>query len=140
MEQDQTTFPPFTVTRTAIDEIVALGGAVRVDAEDGGCCGTAYVFTQLDECVPLDDGDARYGCPGAWLVVGSRVAPVLHGATLDYGVRLKPPRFRVLQNSSTDDVCACRRSFGRPWPGPGEPTCRSYLPMPWDSTYEPPIG
>lgn len=60
------------------------------------------------------------------------------GATLDYRTTFKPPRFRVLANPSTEHTCACRRSFGQPWPGPGQPTCRSYEPMPWDEEFEPP--
>jgi hypothetical protein len=65
---------------------------------------------------------------------------VLPGATLDYAGRLKPPRFRVLRNPNTTHVCACRRSFGEPWPGPRQPACRSYQPMPWDDHYDPPIA
>ena len=44
----QTLFPPFTVTRAAIEQLTVLGGAVRIDIEDGGCCGTTYVFNQVD--------------------------------------------------------------------------------------------
>lgn len=139
MEKDSTSFPPFTVTRAAIEQIVALGGALRVDAEPGGCCGTAYAFAQVDAAEPLQRGDTRCGCPGAWLVVGSSIAPVLDGATFDYRAKLEPPRFRVLSNPNTESVCAWRRSFRRPWPGPRQPECRSYLPMPWDSTFDPPI-
>lgn len=135
---DQTAFPPFTVTRTAIDELSALGGAVRVDLEDGGCCGTAYVFNQVDSAAPEAAGGTAYGCPGAWLIVSDAAAAVLPGSTLDYSERLKPPRFRIIGNPNTERVCVCRRSFGQPWPGPGQPTCRSYQPMPWDTTYDPP--
>lgn len=135
---DETSFPPFTVTRAAIGQIESLGGCVRIDVEDGGCCGTTYVYSRDDGDAPLDPGDQRFGCPGAWLVVGAGVAPYLPGATLDYSDRLKPPRFRVVSNPNLEHVCACRRSFGRPWPGPRQPTCRSYAPMPWDEKYEPP--
>lgn len=138
MDDTITLLPPFTVTRAAIDEIEVLGGAVRIDVEEGGCCGSTYTFTLLDgEQEPTDDED-RFGCPGAWLVVGNRAAQVLSGATLDYGGRLKPPRFRVINNPNTPQLCSCRRSFGRPWPGPGQPACRSYLPMTWDQDFEPP--
>ncbi|WP_114906116.1 HesB/IscA family protein [Ornithinimicrobium murale] len=135
-QADQTCFPPFTVTQAAVQQIEALGGAVRVDVEDGGCSGTSYTFTQgVDQKID----DARYGCHGAWLVVGQRARSVLAGATLDYSARLRPPRFRVIKNPNTPEVCPCRRSFGEPWPGPGQPTCRSYRPMPWDTDYEPPV-
>lgn len=132
--------PPFTVTGNAIEQISTLGGAVRIDVEEGGCCGSTYVFEQWEREAPVPDGDARYGCPGAWLLVGPGAAAVLAGSTLDYGARLKPPRFRVLHNPNPAHVCACRRSFGRPWPGPGQPDCRSYQPMPWDDGFQPPTG
>ena len=90
-----TVFPPFAVSRAAIEAIEALGGAVRVDLEDGGCCGTAYAFSLVDAEDEQVQGDARYGCPGAWLFVTEAVGEVLAGATLDYGARLRPPRFRV---------------------------------------------
>lgn len=132
---DQALFPPFTVTRAAIEQLTALGGAVRIDIEDGGCCGTTYVFNQVD---PESASGTAYGCPGAWLIVSDTAASVLSGATLDYSERVKPPRFRIIGNPNTEHVCACRRSYGQPWPGPGQPTCRSYQPMPWDTTYDPP--
>lgn len=138
MSDTTTTLPPFQVSRAAIDQIELLGGAVRIDVEDGGCCGSAYAFTQLPADYTRADDEAQFGCPGAWLIVGARATTVMTGATLDYSDRLKPPRFRVINNPNTDQICSCRRSFGRPWPGPGQPQCRSYLPMPWDNEYEPP--
>lgn len=71
-------------------------------------------------------------------MVADAAAPVLTCATLDYSGRLRPPRFRVINNPNTEHVCPCRRSFGQPWPGPRQATCRCYQPMPWDSTYDPP--
>lgn len=139
-ETDATVFPPFTVTAAAIEEIAALGGAVRLDLQAGGCCGTAYVYDQVDPARPEAPGDATYGCPGAWLIVSHAAARVLPGSTLDYSGHLKPPRFRIIDNPNTDHVCACRRSFGQPWPGPGQPTCRAYQPMPWDTDYDPPAA
>ena len=139
VELDETAFPPFAVTPAAIDAIVSLGGAVRVTLEAGGCCGTAYAFHLADPVHPdADSADDVYGCPGAWLVVSPGAGDVLTGATLDYSARLKPPRFRVLNNPNTEQVCPCKRSFGNSWPGPRQPTCRSYLPMPWDTTYQAP--
>ena len=131
-----TVLPPFRVTAAAIDEIEALGGAIRVDVHPGGCSGYTYVYSlACGESAPTDQ---RFGCPGAWLDVSEKAAAVLSGATLDYGRGLKPPRFRVLRNPNTPEVCACRRSFGEPWPGPKQPNCASYLPMPWDDGFEPP--
>ena len=154
---DTTVFPPFTVTRAAIDQLTVLGGAVRIDVEDGGCSGATYTFAQVNPHEPVRSGepsgaadpraggasrtdDTAYGCPGAWLVVSDAAAEVLAGATLDYAARLKPPRFRVLGNPNTAHVCPCRRSFGQEWPGPRQPTCRSYQPMPWDETFDPPTA
>lgn len=133
-----TAFPPFQVTQAAVDKIASLGGAVRIDVEAGGCCGTTYRFDVVEAGVTQERRDRRFGCPGAFLFVSERAAEVLPGSTLDYSARVKPPRFRVVRNPNTAEVCACRRSFGSPWPGPGEPACRAYAPMPWDSTYEPP--
>lgn len=133
----ETTFPPFTVTRSAVEAIEAFGGAVRIDVIPGGCSGTTYGFQLAPDEVD-DDATLRYGCPGAWLLVTERASAVMEGATLDYGATLKPPRFRVTCNPNVEEVCACRRSFGEPWPGPGQPECRSYLPMPWDKSYVPP--
>ena len=137
-EEQPTAFPPFDVTRAAIDAFESLGGAVRIDLEDGGCCGTAYAFSLVDPDEGEREAEHRYGCPGAWLFVTEAAAAVLTGARLDYGANLKPARFRITRNPNVADVCACRRSFGQPWPGPRQPTCRSYLPMPWDTDYDPP--
>lgn len=136
----ETRFPSFTVTEAAVDAIASLGGAVLVDLEDGGCCGTAYAYRLVDADSPAPADSERYGCDGAWLHVSPAADTVLEGATLDYGVRLKPPRFRVVRNPNTPETCSCRRSFGAPWPGPGQPGCRSYMPMPWDTDYEPPAA
>lgn len=138
MTIEDTRLPPFTVTPAAIDEIEAAGGVVRLDVVDGGCCGRTYAFT-LGDSAPAA-GDERFGCRGAYLDISEAAADVLTGATLDYSGKLKPPRFRVLRNPNTEEICACRRSFGAPWPGPGQPTCRSYSPMPWDGEYDPPRG
>lgn len=134
---EQTIMPPFRVTQAAVDAIIELGG-VRLDLEEGGCCGTAYSFSLTDPDHQAAPGEVRYGCPGGWLVVTEQASSVLTGAILDYGARLKPPRFRITRNPNVEHVCACRRSFGREWPGPGQPTCRSYLPMPWDHDFQPP--
>ena len=138
VEPVETVFPPFAVTARAVDAIVTLGGAIRVDLEPGGCCGTTYTYELGVWPEPTGGDDEVYGCPGAWLVVSAVARSVLAGATLDHAERLRPPRFRVLNNPNTEHVCPCRRSFGLPWPGPGQPTCRSYLPMPWDADYDPP--
>lgn len=135
---DETRLPPFQVTPAAVEALEALGGVIRIDLAEGGCCGTAYTFEQVRPDADPAAGEERYGCPGAWLVVSEAAGEVLAGARLDYGARLKPARFRVTHNPSTPHVCACRRSFGHPWPGPGQPTCWSYRPMDWDTGYEPP--
>lgn len=135
---EETTFPPFAVTPAAIAQIEALGGAVMIDAGEGGCCGSVYTYSVVEDPEREAVGAARYGCPGAWLFVSRRAKDVLPGATLDYAERLRPPRFRVVRNPNTPQVCACRRSFGDPWPGPGRPECCSYRPMPWDDEFEPP--
>lgn len=70
------------------------------------------------------EGDVAYGCPGAHLHVSPAAVEVLTGATLDYSDRTRPPRFRVT-GIGEEHVCPCRRSFGSPWPGRGQPTCRS---------------
>jgi len=126
---NETILPPFAVTAAAIRQLEDLGGSARIDIEDGGCCGRTYVFSQD----PKGIGDTRYGCPGAELFVSATAGAVLAGATLDYSDRIKPPRFRVIRNPNTPERCPCNRSFGRAWPGKGQPECRSRCSMPWDA-------
>lgn len=130
--------PPFTVTAAAVAEISRLPGNVLIDVTSGGCCGRSYAFRLLDDAHEAPSGSQRFGCEGAWLHVTPAALSVLSGATLDHRSQLRPPRFRVLRNPNTPDTCPCRRSFGSAWPGPGQDTCRSYEPMPWDATFEPP--
>lgn len=148
--------PPFTVTASAVDTILTLGGRLLIGVETGGCCGTAYVFSlpEDDAVYPVvatpsvspavsgdvapDDGVVVFRCGKAQVRVTAQALDVLRGATLDHVERLRPPRFRVLRNPNTPLTCPCRRSFGAPWPGPGSLQCRSYLPMPWDGAFEPP--
>lgn len=125
---EQTLLPPFDVTRSAIDQIEQLGGTVRVDVAAGGCCGSTYLFS-TDRAA---DSDQNFGCPGAWLAVSIDALAVLRGAQLDYSARVKPARFRVLRNPNTMQRCPCNRSFGRDWPGRGQPDCRAACRMPWD--------
>lgn len=124
---DQTRLPPFRVTQAAIDQIVCVGGAVRIDVQAGGCSGQTWVFTQ-DAPRPTDEA---FGCPGAVLAVSAAAVPLLDMARLDYGAGLRPPRYRVL--GVQHEVCPCRRSFGLPWPGRGQDDCRAATPMPWDA-------
>ncbi len=126
MSDDETRLPPFSVTEAAIEQLVTVGGAVRVDIEPGGCSGQAWVFAQE---LP-GEGDEAYGCPGAVLAVSPAALQLLAGARLDYGARLKPPRYRVLGTAT--ETCPCRRSFGETWPGREQPDCRAKAPMPWD--------
>jgi iron-sulfur cluster assembly accessory protein len=125
---EETVFPPFRVSEAAVSQIVAVGGSVRIDIAAGGCCGRKYVFTADRP----DAGDQVFGCPGAALALSPVALATMTGARLDYGARLKPPRFRVLANPNTPLRCPCSRSFGAEWPGSGQPDCQSYVPMPWD--------
>jgi iron-sulfur cluster assembly accessory protein len=120
--------PPFRVTEAAIEELDRAGGCVRLGLEAGGCCGTAYRFTAS----PPLARDRVFGCDGARLVVSPAALEVVAGATLDYGARLNPPRYRVIRNPNTPVRCPCNRSFGSTWPGQRLPECRADCPMPWD--------
>lgn len=60
---EETVFPPFRVSEAAVDQIVAVGGSMRVDITPGGCCGRTYVFT----ADAPDAGDEVFGCPGRGL-------------------------------------------------------------------------
>lgn len=102
---------------------------MRIDLIDGGCCGTAYDFTRH----PAASSDQVFGCDGAWLVVSDDAMRILPGTKLDYSDRIKPPRFRVINNPNTPVRCPCNRSFGMTWPGRCQPDCRAKTPMPWDS-------
>lgn len=123
---EQTRLPPFQITRAAIDQISSVGGTVRIDIEEGGCCGKAWVFSQRKPA----PADHVFGCPGAVLAVSAAALALLAEARLDYGAALKPPRYRVL--ATPGERCPCRRSFGKAWPGRGQPDCRAATPMPWD--------
>ncbi|HEY9483242.1 MAG TPA: hypothetical protein VIR00_09785 [Micromonosporaceae bacterium] len=59
-------FPPFDVTKAAIDEI-GRHGSIRIDLVALGCSGTAYVFDVADE----SGADEGFGCEGARLVVSA---------------------------------------------------------------------
>lgn len=124
---EQTRLPPFPVTRAAIDQISKVGGTVRIDVEDGGCCGRTWVFNQREPA----SSDQVFGCPGAVLAVSEAALATLSQSQLDYGSRLKPPRYRVL--GTPGERCPCSRSFGHPWTGRGQPDCRAATPMPWDA-------
>ena len=104
----------------------ALGGVLRISLEPGGCCGTAYAFA-----LTRQENDMVFSEESVELRFSPEAASVLYGATLDYGDRLKPPRFRVLNNPNTPLRCACNRSFGQPFPGRATPDCRASCPMPW---------
>lgn len=119
---------PFRVSQAAIDQLEAVGGFVRVDITPGGCCGSTYEFS---DGTPTPT-DVLFGCEGAILAVTPDALAVLTGSRLDYGVGLRPPRYRVVANPNTPDRCPCNRSFGRVWPGRGQPGCRATEPMPWD--------
>ncbi|MDQ3541067.1 MAG: iron-sulfur cluster assembly accessory protein [Chloroflexota bacterium] len=125
----ETRYPPFAVTPTAIRKIEDVGGCVRIDLVDGGCCGTAYDFAVH----PGASTDEVFGCEGAWLLVSRDAMAILPGTKLDYSDRVRPPRFRVIHNPNTPERCPCNRSFGSAWPGRCQPTCRAKTPMPWDS-------
>ncbi len=120
--------PPFKVTPAAITKIEQLGGRTRLDLEVGGCSGHTYVFS-ISHAL---GSDLVYGCPGAELIVSASAHAVLTGATVDYSDRIKPPRFRVINNANTALRCPCNRSFGQEWPGKRQPTCRARTKMPWD--------
>lgn len=119
---------PFTLTDAARDQIRALGGHLRIALEAGGCCGTAYVFTLEDVA-----SDLHFAIDDFVIRLSPEAVLILEGAHLDYGARIKPPRFRVLRNPNTPERCACNRSFGKPFPGKATPQCRAYEPMPWNA-------
>ncbi|HYF76071.1 MAG TPA: iron-sulfur cluster assembly accessory protein [Symbiobacteriaceae bacterium] len=116
-----------TVTTAAADKVLALGGQLRIELRQGGCCGTHYCFLLAGP----QPGDIAIA-PG--IHAAPDAAQILQGARLDYGAHLKPPRFRVLKNPNTPHRCPCGRSFGKPWPGKETPQCQAYVPMPWDET------
>lgn len=126
---DSTARPPFTVTPAAVRQLEVVGGAVRVDLAPTGCCGLTYTWTTQ----PPATDDGVFGCTGAVLAVSTTAAQALTDARVDYGARLHPPRFRVTGNPNTPMRCPCNRSFGRPWPGQGQPDCQATTPMPWDT-------
>ncbi len=126
--EDRTVLPPSAVTPAAIHPLTLVGGTVRVDLIETGCCGRTYAWATD----PPAAGDDVFGCAGALLAVSPAALPVLAGARVDYRAGVHPPRFRVLRNPNTPLRCPCTRSSGRPWPGRGQPDCQASVPMPWD--------
>ncbi|GAA5513487.1 iron-sulfur cluster insertion protein ErpA [Deinococcus carri] len=118
---------PPQLTPAALAQIRTLGSVLRVSLEPGGGCGTAYAFA-----LAAQPGDLTHDLGSVTLALSPEVARVLTGARLDYGARLKPPRFRVLAHPNTPHRCACNRSFGVPFPGRVTPECRAYQPMLWN--------
>jgi iron-sulfur cluster assembly accessory protein len=126
------------VTAAARAEIQALTTAsqdmarsLRIQLLPGGCCGTYYGFS-IDE---QQHDDLVEEHQGIHIFLTSAAAVILDGAKLDYGSRLKPPRFRILHNPNTPVKCPCRRSFGMPYSGKHSPYCKAYEPMPWHQTH-----
>ncbi|WP_293911700.1 iron-sulfur cluster assembly accessory protein [Deinococcus sp.] len=119
------------MTSAALEEIRRLGGTLRVGLEAGGCCGASYMFGLRGQ-----PGDLWFTDADLTLCLSPDALLILSGARLDYGARIKPPRFRVLANPNTPQRCACNRSFGLPFPGKATPQCRAYEPMPWQSRSE----
>ena len=117
---------PIHLTTAARQQIRRLGGYLRISLEPGGCCGTAYAFALAGQA-----GDLHFTEDDLTLSLSANAAAVLAGAKLAYGHRLKPPRFRILNNPNTPLRCACNRSFGQPFPGKATPQCLAYAPMPW---------
>ena len=115
------------LTQAARDQIRLLGGSLRLWLEAGGCCGTTYAFG-----LEGSEADLEFQDRDVTLFCTPEAVTLLTGAKLDYGVRLKPPRFRILSNPNTPQRCACNRSFGQKFPGKVTSACRAYCRMPWD--------
>lgn len=73
---DITTFPPFTMTVAAVDELTRCG-TLRVTFDPSR---RSFLFREA-AAMP---GDEVYHCPGAEIAVPTTVARHLTGATLDY--------------------------------------------------------
>ncbi|MDQ3475271.1 MAG: hypothetical protein M3492_02710 [Actinomycetota bacterium] len=61
---EKTQFTPFPVSGTAIDQISTVGRTVRIDVEQGGCCGWTWAFSRREPA----SSDEIFGCPGAVLL------------------------------------------------------------------------
>jgi Fe-S cluster assembly iron-binding protein IscA len=112
---EETVFPPFQVSRAAVSQIEAVGGVVRIDIADGGCCGRKYVFL-----AGMPDADDQvFGCPGATLALSPVALAALTGAKLDYGAALNPaaiPCSRQPEYSAALPVQPLlRRGVARSW-------------------------
>jgi len=70
---EMTRLPPFQVSRTAVDQMSTVGGTVRIDIEDGGCCGSTWVFSQGEAASSVQ----VFGCPGALLAVSAAALALL---------------------------------------------------------------
>lgn len=116
------------LTPRAVIRIAELGGVLRVSVVPGGCSGTLLYYSLA--ALPADE---LLIIAGVALAAPPALLPVLDGARLDYGTRLKPPHLRLLDWPPGLPRCACNRSFGQPFPGKVTPQCCAYLPMAWDA-------
>jgi iron-sulfur cluster assembly accessory protein len=116
-----------TLTDAAREKIRELGSRLRIDLAPGGCCGTIFTF-KLD----AQDDDLVLRFDEISVQISAQAQGVLVGSRLDYGYRLKPPKFRILNISKTIFRCACNRSFGTLFPGKATPQCQDYVPMIWE--------
>lgn len=126
------------LTTAAVDQIRRLaagadrlGSGLRITLQPGGCCGQ-FLYMYLGS---RQEGDVVVEQGGATVLVDPALAPLLEGAILDYGDRLRPPRFR-LKNIRIPHKCACGRSIGSPYRGKSK-QCRAYEPPPWLSSERP---
>lgn len=113
-------------TPAALQEIRNLGSILRIWVTSGGCCGRLISFS----LTPIAN-DNRFEVEGLSIYLDSEAFQVLQGATLDYGVRLKPARFRILRIQNGVQRCPCRRSFGQVFTGHKTLECAACVPMPW---------
>ena len=122
-------YPALAIHPSAWDEIVRLGGTLRVHLEPLGCSGYFYSFPLDRPCeddIVLRRGEAR-------ICIEQEAWPYVAGGKLDYRSKLKPPRFRILGVPHGMPRCPCNRSFNEEYPGYETEVCQAMTPMPWES-------
>ena len=101
----QLAIPP-RVTDRAFARIQAIGGALRVAVEGGGCSGFQYDI-KLD--APADD-DLVLEKDGARVLIDPVSLPFLADAEIDFADELIGARF-VVKNPNATSSCGCGTSF-----------------------------
>ena len=111
--EQKTTLVSVTPAATAqLKRLIAKRGEdglmVRLGVKGGGCSGLSYTMSFANETT---DRDQTYEVDGLKIVVDSRAAKFLEGASLDYSIKNLLEGGWVWSNPNAAKSCGCGTSF-----------------------------